>query len=229
MGIHQAQAQAYNHRANGRAEVAGQQLREILRKMHISEGVNWVEALPIALDRTHDVKGVTGLSPYEILFGRERPLANAPYVPERECEDATQFMERMAEVDRKVAQLLNERHRKEMDRLNKGRKVLQPFTTGDKVWYRRPEKTGGKLDTRWIGPARVTAREESYEIELLDGTLKKAPRRFLKKYVEDKWNGEPIPMFFHKRTVPEHHTQPGDQEVKKSSDIGHSRTGVRNS
>ena len=82
MGTYQAQAQAYNHRANSRAEVAGQQLREILRKMHISEGVNWVEALPIALDRTHDFKGVTGLSPSEILFGRERPLANAPYVPE---------------------------------------------------------------------------------------------------------------------------------------------------
>ena len=112
LGIHQALSQAYNHRANGRAEVAGQQLREMLRKMHISEGINWVEALPIALDRTHDVKGVTGLSPYEILFGRQRPLANAPYYPLRECEDATTFMNHMDEIDRRVAEILNEKTRK---------------------------------------------------------------------------------------------------------------------
>jgi hypothetical protein len=221
LGIRHAQAQAYNHRANGRAEVAGQQLMEILRKIHISENINWVEALPIALDRTHDVRGVSGLSPYEILFGRERPLANAPYSPDRECEDATDFFNRMRERDEKVAQVINERHKKEMEELNKARRVQKPLVPGDKVWYRRPENTGGKMDTRWIGPARVVAREgeESYEIELLDGVFKKAPRRFLKPYVEDKWNGKPKPLFYHRRTVPEPHVRPGEQEVEKI--LGH--------
>ena len=221
LGIRHAQAQAYNHRANGRAEVAGQQLMEILRKIHISENINWVEALPIPLDRTHDVRGISGLSPYEILFGRERPLANAPYSPDRECEDATDFFNRMRERDEKVAQVINERHKKEMEELNKARRVQKPLVPGDKVWYRRPENTGGKMDTRWIGPARVVAREgeESYEIELLDGVFKKAPRRFLKPYVEDKWNGKPKPLFYHRRTVPEPHVRPGEQEVEKI--LGH--------
>ena len=53
------------------------------------------------------------------------------------------------------------------------------------------------------------------KIELLEGILKKAPRRFLKLYVEDKWNAEPIPLFFHKRTVPQEHAQPDDYEVEK--------------
>ena len=180
LGIKHAQEQAYNHRANGRAEMAGQQLMEILRKIHISENINWVEALPIALDRTHDVRGVSGLSPYEILFGRERPLASVPYTPERECEDATDFFESMRRIDKTVAQALNERHAKEMERTSKTRRMQPPLAPGDKVCYRRPENTGGKMDTRWIGPARVVAREgeESYMIELLNGCSKRRPGGF---------------------------------------------------
>ena len=60
--------------------------------------------------------------------------------------------------------------------------------------------------------------EESYEIELLEGVFKKAPRRFLKPYVEDKWNGSPKPLFFHRRTVPDTHTQADEQEVEEILD-----------
>ena len=217
LGIKHAQAQAYNHRANGRAEMVGQQLMEVLRKIHTSEHINWVEALPVALDRTHDVKGVSGLSPYEILFGRERSLANLPNLPLRECEDATEFFKRMQELDKKVARVVNERHRKEVEKLNKKHRPHEPFAPGDKVWYRRPENSGGKMDTRWIGPARVVAREgqESYLIELLEGVIKKAPRRFLKAFVEDKFNGEPIPMFYHRRTVTDPHVHPDEYIVDK--------------
>ena len=92
LGIRHSFSQAYNHRANGRAEVAGQQLMEILRKINVEDNISWVEALPTALDRLHDVKGRCGLSPYEILFGRDRLLASMPHIPERECEDAKHFL-----------------------------------------------------------------------------------------------------------------------------------------
>ena len=92
LGIRQAFSQAYHHRANGRAERAGQQLMEVLRKVHNEEKINWVAALPIALHRTHDIIGRTGLSPYQILFGRDRPMANAPYGSAKECEDALDFL-----------------------------------------------------------------------------------------------------------------------------------------
>ena len=74
LGIRQAYSHAYHHQSNGRAEVAGQQLMEILRKLQEEEQINWVDALPRTLRMIHDRKGITGLSPYEILFGRERPL-----------------------------------------------------------------------------------------------------------------------------------------------------------
>ncbi len=46
LGIREAFSQAYHPQANGRAEVAGKQLIECLRKIHAEEEVNWVEALP---------------------------------------------------------------------------------------------------------------------------------------------------------------------------------------
>jgi len=110
MGIRHAFSQAYHHQANGRAERAGQQILERLRKLQIHEKVNWVEALPRVLDRIHDLPGETGLSPYEILFGRTRPLSGLPLPVPHECEDAMQFFKRMADTDEKVARQLNETH-----------------------------------------------------------------------------------------------------------------------
>ena len=51
----------------------GQQLIERLRRLQIEGDFSWVEALPQVLDRLHETPGEGGLSPYHILFGRERP------------------------------------------------------------------------------------------------------------------------------------------------------------
>ena len=60
-----------------------------------------VEAIPQVLDRIHDTVGEAGYSPYEILFGRERPLAGLPYEPEHECEDAVSFSDGKPVLTRK--------------------------------------------------------------------------------------------------------------------------------
>ena len=73
------------------------------------------------IDRIHDLPGETGLSPYQIIFGRDKPLANIPYQPPRECEDAQQFFERMKEVDIKVARKLRRTHEKQIERINQDR------------------------------------------------------------------------------------------------------------
>jgi hypothetical protein len=91
LGIREAFSQAYHPQANGRAEVAGKQLIECLRKIHAEEEVNWVEALPRALRYIHDRVGAGGISPYKLLMGRDRPLAGLPYTPERECLDAHEY------------------------------------------------------------------------------------------------------------------------------------------
>jgi len=220
MGVRQVYSQAYHHQANGRAEVAGQQLMEVLRKLHVEQNLNWVEALPQALDRIHDVKGQSGLSPYQILFGRERPMEGLPLRPWKECEDAQEFMARMWFVHTKVSKELTRLHERQAKLTNASRTTLKPLDVGDKVWYRRPENSGEKTDTRWVGPCMVTARqgEHSYEIRLDQGEKTTAHRTFLKEYIEDTWNGEPIDMFYHQRTVTPQGAQPNEyivEEVKK--------------
>ena len=68
LGVRHAQAQAYHHASNVRAEVAGQQIIEVLRKLSTQGHQNWVEVLPRVLYILHEVRGETGLSPYEIIF-----------------------------------------------------------------------------------------------------------------------------------------------------------------
>jgi len=180
LGIRIAYAQAYHHQANGRAERAGQQVMEVLQKLQVSERINWVEALPQVIDRIHDVKGENGYSPYEILFGRPRPLAGIPYESPKECEDAQNFFHRMKEIDHKVAEILNHKHEIQAKRVNKGRKEMEPFSMNAMVWYKRPENSGNKLDSRWIDPGIIKAREceHSYVIGIKPGVEMKVHRCF---------------------------------------------------
>ena len=127
LGIRIAYSQAYHHQANGRVEVAGQQLKEFLRKRMMEAELTWVEALPMALDRLHDAKGAGGMSPYEILFGRPRALANKPYTPEKKCEDAIEFFARMKAVDERIADILNRDHETQAKRANRGKGSRPPL------------------------------------------------------------------------------------------------------
>ena len=216
LGIRQAYSQAYHHQANGRVERAGQQVMEVLRKLNAEHRINWVEALPQVLDRMHDVKGKSGLTPYQILFGRDRPLAGIPYTPPRECDDAVQFHKRMAEVDRQVADVLNRTHTMQAKRINQERKDMSPFPVGTQIWYKRPENSGVKLDSRWIGPGVIKAREgeRSYLIEIKPGIITKAHRSFLKLYNEPQVEGRGIPLYFFKRTEPEEGAMPDEWEAE---------------
>ena len=63
-----------------------QQNFERLRRERFEQGLTWVDVLPQLLDRIHDTPGEAGLSHYQILFGRKRPLAGVPYEPPVECK-----------------------------------------------------------------------------------------------------------------------------------------------
>ena len=72
MGIRHAKSVAYLSRSNGRAEVAGRQLFEKLRKIHLTnKRRNWFEEMWTALKAHHDTPTPAGLSPHQILFGRD--------------------------------------------------------------------------------------------------------------------------------------------------------------
>ena len=119
--------------------------------------------------------------------------------PEREAEDAKQFMERMQSLDEKMSNTLNELHEKRKDAINARRREPPRLEVGAKVWY-RPERRPGtdKLAPMWKGPCTVHDREgqHSYIIEVTPGHLHAAHRSQLKPHVEDEYEGDPFPLYY---------------------------------
>jgi hypothetical protein len=92
----------------------------------------------------------------------------------------------MRKIDELVAKVLNHAHEVQAKRINQGRKEMEPLKNGTLVWYKRPEGSGEKMDSRWIGPGVVKNREgeRSYLVEIKPGVQIKAHRSFLKEYRE---------------------------------------------
>jgi hypothetical protein len=169
LGIHQTFSQPHRPRDNGRAERAGQQLLSALKKIHLEHGVNWVEALPRALAIHHNTVGPAGLSPFHILFGRDRSVPGIPYHPERESEDAQALFMRMEQVDQLVAETINKAHEAAARRHNT-KPEREPFPPGALVWvYKAPDLASqSKLDARWRGPFVVKARTGNHSYLVAD-------------------------------------------------------------
>jgi hypothetical protein len=131
-------------------------------------------------------------------------MAGVPLEETRRAEDAVAFFERQAEVDKKVSAVMQEIHDKTMQQLNRRRRELPPIPVGSKVWYLRPRgRTGEKLETYWIGPARVVERrgEHSYVVELEPGRMQEAHRSQLKEHVEDVFSDKPLRLFHFRQAI----------------------------
>ena len=92
LGVQINYSQAYHHQGNGRAEVAGKHVIDKLRLCNQDIGESWVALLPHVLDCIHDTVGVGGYSPYQIVFGRERPRGGFSHQLPRELYDARVFI-----------------------------------------------------------------------------------------------------------------------------------------
>lgn len=176
LGVHQTFSQPHRLRANGRTERGGQQIMSTLRKLHVEEGMNWVEVLPRALQLHHDMANDTGLSPYQVVFGRSRTLPGIPYSPERECEDAMQYFNRMEELDKNISQTIQGLHEQQAHRFNSAKKEKSPYKIGERVWVLKLPRLSStaKLEPRWKGPMQGLQRHgaNSYTvIDLRGGTL----------------------------------------------------------
>ena len=81
MGIQHAKTVACQDRSNSRVEVAGRQIFEKFRHLHIEEaGRNWLPSLWKILQAFHDLSGPTGLFPHLILFLRDQVSRTLPWM-----------------------------------------------------------------------------------------------------------------------------------------------------
>ena len=200
MGVRQVYSQAYHHSANGRAEMAGKTLQQLLTRIHQEDHLSWVEALPRAVCILHDLPGPTGLSPYEIVFGgRLRCLGGIPRQVPKEAPDAKEWLEHGRRIDSIVADKLNAVHQQRLQALNEARKEKPAFKVGDKVWLLRPRHVGtDKLASWWIGPCVVLARQgaDSYVVEDKPGHERAAHSSQLKAFLKDGFADAPLPLHY---------------------------------
>ena len=87
-----------------------------------------MEALPHVLRIHHDLPHPDlKLSPYQLLFGRERSLAGLPIHIKKECPAAKEFLSHIGNVDFWVSKELNELHDKQQENINKRRPRILEF------------------------------------------------------------------------------------------------------
>ena len=139
----------------------------------------------------------------------------------RECEDALDFFDHQKKVVEKVARVVNDLHEKAVERYNLYKAQPEVFEEGDIVWYKRLEKSGDKLASRWIGTCKVIGRRGalSYEIQVKEELIMDVNVGDLKRFVKDSFNGDPVPLFYHRRTVVDVEAAPDEGVVEKI--IGH--------
>ena len=140
LGTRQAFSQAYRPQANGRAEVAGRTVVSALRKLQADHEVNWVESLPRVLRLRHDLPDPEiGLSPYQLVFGRERPMGGLPYSLPRAHTEAEEFLDGMEQIDKFAPGILRKSLEAQEQTANRKRlQTLFGHKVGDWVFVHRP-------------------------------------------------------------------------------------------
>ena len=133
MGIQHAKTVAYHSRSNGRAEVAGRQMFEKFRQLHIDEpGRNWYNSLWEVLQAYNDVPGPTGLSPHHILFLRDQVSRTLPWLNHGKVAlDANAMMAEADDTAAKVCKVLQDEHEKRAKYFKQGK--VQKYTLQDTV------------------------------------------------------------------------------------------------
>ena len=170
LGVHHLRARVYDHRALP-AERAGRILIPILRKFLVTEkDYNWLETIYCVLRRYHRTKNYTGLSPNELVFGREKMGPGPVMYHPRQCYDASQWFEKIKDFK------------------NKSRTQGKPFEKGQQVWLRKSDETlkeDNKLLPLWDGPFQVKSQlsETTFNIEIEPGRHQEVHRDRLKAEV----------------------------------------------
>ena len=173
MGIRHAKSVAYLSRSNGRAEVAGRQLFEKLRKIHITNPRrNWFEEMWPALKAHHDTPTPGGLSPHQILFGRDPLGRGLPLSGDGMAMDAKEFFARQEQTARDIRQQLEKEHAERQKSAPSS--TAQKFRVGDPVWVIRPRPMGTHRTKTWFTPGEVVRRigEDTYRIKVGHGQFR---------------------------------------------------------
>ena len=199
MGIRHAKTVAYHCRSNGRAEVAGRQMFEKFRQLHIDEpGRNWYNSLWRVLQAYHDLPGPTGLSPHRILFLRDRVSRTLPSLNHgKVARDANAMMAEADDTAAKVCKALQDEHDKRAKYLKQGN--VQKYALQDTVWVERHHKDvlSRHRQASWYVPGVIVRKvgQDVYAVRVGDNKILDRDHTQLRPRAPDP-SGRPVTFEF---------------------------------
>ena len=199
MGIRHAKTVAYHSRSNGRAEVAGRQMFEKFRQLHIDEpGRNWYNSLWRVLQTYHDLPGPTGLSPHRILFLRDRVSRTLPWLNHgKVARDAGSMMAEADDTAAKVCKALQDEHEKRAKYFKQGK--VQKYALQDTVWVERHHKDvlSRHRQASWYVPGVIVRKvgQDVYAVRVGDNKMLDRDHTQLRPRAPDP-SGRPVTFEF---------------------------------
>ena len=199
MGIRRAKTMAYQSRSNGRAEVAGRQMFERFRQLHINEpGRNWYHSLWRVLHVYHDLPGPTGLSPHHILFLRDRVSRTPPWLNRGKVgREANAMMCEADDMAAKVCKVLQDEHEKRAKYFKQGK--VQKYALRDGVWVERHHKNvlSRHRQASWYVPGVIVRKvgQDVYAVRVGDNKILDRDHTQLRPRAPDP-SGRPVTWEF---------------------------------
>ena len=199
MRIRHAKTVAYHSRSNGRAEVAGRQMFEKFRQLHIDEpGRNWYNSLWRVLQAYHDLPGPTGLSPHRILFPGDRVSRTLPWLNHgKVARDANPMMAEADDTAAKVCKALQDEHEKRAKYFKQGK--VQKYALQDTVWVERHHKDvlSRHRQASWYVPGAIVRKvgQDVYAVRVGDNRILDRDHTQLRPRAPDP-SGRPVTFEF---------------------------------
>ena len=199
MGIRRAKTVAYHSRSNGRAEMAGRQMFEKFRQLHIDEtGRNRYNSLWRVLQAYHDLPGPTGLSPHRILFLRDRVSRTLPWLNHgKVARDANAMMAEADNTAAKVCKALQDEHDKRAKYFKQGK--VQKYALQGTVWVERHHKDvlSRHRQASWYVPGVIVRRvgQDVYAVRVGDNKILEGDHTNLRPRAPDP-SGRPVTFEF---------------------------------
>ena len=199
MGIQHAKTVAYHSRSNGRADVAGRQMIEKFRQLHIDEpGRNWYNSLWRVLQAYHDLPGPTGLSSHRILFLQDRVSRTLPWLNHgKVARDANTMMAEADDTAAKVCKAHQDEHEKRAKYFKQGK--VQKYALQDTVWVERHHKDvlSRHRQASWYVPGVIVRKvgQDMYAVRVGDNKILDRDHTQLRPRAPDP-GGRPVTFEF---------------------------------
>ena len=133
-----------------------------------------------ALKAHHDTPTPGGLSPHQILFGRDPLGRGLPLSGDGMAMDAKEFFARQEATARDIRQQLGKEHAERQKSAPSS--TAQTFRVGDPVWVIRPRPMGTQRTKTWFTLGEVVRRigEDTYRIKIGHGQFRERHEKQLR-------------------------------------------------